>query len=553
MNNIDIRDSIGKHIIQRLYSSGVRHIFGVAGDYILNFFEMIENSSIKLICTCDEQGAGFAADAYARLNGLGVICITYGVGGLKVVNSTAQAYAEKSPLMIISGAPGIKERKRSLLHHIIRSFDTQLNIFKEVTVYSIALNNPKTAALDFDNALLSCLRYKRPVYVELPRDMFYAPLGDYHKLDLEYKSNPNSLRESLKESIEMITKAKKPIIIAGEEIQRFKLQDKLLKLIEKTKIPVVSTILSKSVINEYHQLYMGVYQGAVGNESVREYVENSDCLIIIGALLSDITLGMFTANLDQDKTIYVTNEELSIKYHKYENVTLNDFIEGLIELLPNRDSDSNTITNKVLEAFIPQKGARITLKRLFQCINSFLREDMALIADVGEALFGSTDLIIQRGTVFLSSAYYTSMGFAIPASIGVQLADQRLRPIVLVGDGSFQMTGMEISTAVRYNLNPIVIVLNNKGYSTERVILDGPFNDLQNWNYELIPSIINKGIGFIVNTEEEFYNALIQAEKSNSISIINVNLDPNDRSKVLQRIAEQIGNRLREEANIYEQ
>ena len=338
-NKVDtsIRDSIGMHIIQRLYSNGVRHIFSVAGDYILNFFDMIEHSSIKLICTCDEQGAGFAADAYARLNGLGVVCITYGVGGLKVVNSTAQAYAEKSPLMIISGAPSIKERKRPLLHHIIRNFDTQLNIFKEVTVYSVALNDPKRAALDFDKALLSCLRYKRPVYVELSRDMSYAPLGDYHKLDLDYKSNPNSLTEALKESIEMITKAKKPIIIAGEEIQRFKLQDKLLKLIEKTKIPVVSTILSKSVINEYHPLYMGVYQGAVGNEFVREYVENSDCLVIIGALLSDVTLGMFTANLDQDKTIYITNEELSIKYHKYENVTLNDFIEGLIELLPNRE------------------------------------------------------------------------------------------------------------------------------------------------------------------------------------------------------------------------
>lgn len=541
---MDVRDNIGMHIIQRLYSNGVRHIFGVPGDYILNFFDMIERSDIDMICTSDEQGAGFAADAYARLNGLGVLCVTYGVGGLKVVNTTAQAYAEKSPVMVISGAPGIKERERYLLHHMIKGFDTQLKVFEQLTISAVALNNPKTAALDFDDALLKCIRYKRPVYVELPRDMVYAPIGDYSTFNLNYASDPNTLAEAIGESIEMISNAKKPVIIAGEEIQRFGLQDKLLRLIDKVKIPVASTILSKAVINEYHPLYIGVYEGAIGDESISKYVESSDCIIIIGALLNDITLGMFTAKIDQSRCIYITSEELSIKYHKYEDVTLNDFLNGLIERLPSRTLD-HTIPHPIMpEEFTAIKGRRITIKRLFQALNSFLREDMALIADVGDALFGSADLVIHKGTIFLSPAYYSSMGFAIPASIGVQLVDRNLRPIVIVGDGAFQMTCVELSTAARYNLSPIVIVLNNKGYSTERVILDGPFNDLQEWNYELIKNVINNGMGFLINTEDEFYNALLEAEKYKGISIINVCLDVNDRSNALQRIASLIAKRI---------
>ena len=118
---------------------------------------------------------------------------------------------------------------------------------------------------------------------------------------------------------------------------------------------------------------------------------------------------------------------------------------------------------------------------MFNKLASFITDNKIVIADVGDCLFGALELVIPRDTEFLAPAFYTSMGFAIPACIGAQLANPKLRPLVIVGDGAFQMTGMEISSAVRYNLNPIVIVLNNGGYGTERRLLDGPFNDLQPW------------------------------------------------------------------------
>ncbi len=542
--------SIGNYLIERLYNYGVRHIFGVPGDFILGFFNQLMESKIKVINTCDEQAAGFAADAYARINGLGVVCVTYCVGGLKVVNPTAEAFAEKSPLVIISGSPGIKERRKDpLLHHKVKNFDTQSKVFEEITVASVIINNPQTAAQEIDRILNAALSYKRPVYIELPRDIVSVDIfldASSNKTDPQVhhdqeKSDPTILREALHETIDMINSSTRPVIVAGVEIQRFGLQNELLHLIEKLKIPVSSTILSKSVISELHPLYLGVYEGALGHDSVREYVESSDCLILLGALMTDIDLGGFTAKIDQKKSIYINSEKFSVRYHNYEEISLKDFIVTLIEStdIKERIEFINNPMSHNHESFSAIKGQKITIKRLFQCINSFLKDDMIVLADIGDALFGGTDLVIHRKTEFLSPAYYASMGFAVPASIGTQLANPKLRPLVIVGDGAFQMTGMEISTALRFNLNPIVIVLNNGGYGTERSILDGSFNDIPTWQYNLIPKIVGGGKGFIVETEEQFEDALLYAESNTEcFCILDIHIDINDKSPALQRLTE---------------
>ena len=187
----------------------------------------------------------------------------------------------------------------------------------------------------------------------------------------------------------------------------------------------------------------------------------------------------------------------------------------------------------------------MTVKRLFQRINCLLKDDMVVVADVGDCLFGAADLEIYRHTEFISPAYYTSMGFAIPACVGVQSANRDLRPVVLVGDGAFQMTCLELSTANKLGYNPIVIVLNNHGYTTERFLQDGPFNDIPNWDYHRIPDLLGKGWGFEVHTEGELEKA-IQASLANndSISLVNVHLDPMDTSPALQRLAEKMSKQL---------
>jgi TPP-dependent 2-oxoacid decarboxylase len=536
-----MKNSIGQYLIQRLYARGVRHVFGIPGDYVLGFYELLQRSKLRIVNTCDEQGAGFAADGYARVHGLGAVCVTYCVGGLKVTNTTAEAFAEKSPVVVISGAPGVKEREKNpLLHHKVREFDTQKKVFDQLTVAATVLSDPQSAFQEIDRVLHAALRYKRPVYVELPRDMVSVPGNPhYRSRDIHEASDRHTLREALAEAAAMINAAKKPVILADVELHRFGLQGELMKLTRQTNIPVAATLLGKSVIGEHHPGYLGVYEGALGREAVRQYVESSDCVIMLGAFMTDINLGIYTARLDPARSIYATSERLAIRYHTFENVRFKDFVRGLLRAALRRRTLPKIPRPGTVPAYHPARGEnKITVKRLFQRLNSFLAENTIVLADVGDALFGAADLYIHHRTEFLGAAYYASMGFAVPAAIGAQLANPKLRPLVLVGDGAFQMTGMELATAVRYELNPIIIVLNNRGYGTERHMQDGPYNDVLPWNYSLVPEVLGAGNGFLVETEEQLEQALLAArEQTGSFCLLDVRLDPLDRSPAMERLA----------------
>ncbi len=540
--------TISGYLIDKLYAHGVRHIFGVPGDYILGFYKELENSQVEVINTCDEQGAGFAADAYARMSGLGAVCITYCVGGLKVANTTSQAFAEKSPVVVISGAPGTNERtKNPLLHHKVRDFDTQLKVFEQLTVASTVLDDPQIARREIDRVFGEALRYKRPVYIELPRDMVSVVISPRQQPgEVARSSDANALQEALRETVDAINAAEKPVIIAGVELHRFGLQDLLLRLLEKSRIPVASTVLSKSVLVEDHPQFLGVYEGAMGREEVREYVESSDCLILLGVFLSDVNLGIFTAHLDHGRSISVTSEKLSIQYHSYEGVEMQDFIRALAEADIRQRQDVDIPHPPLPEPVTPVSGKQISVRHLFQRLNLFLDDNTVVIADPGDAMFAAIDMTIHCATEFLSPAYYTSLGFAVPASLGVQLARPELRPLVLVGDGAFQMTGMELASIARFNLSPIVVVLNNQGYGTERPMIDGRFNDIHLWNYSRIPEVLGAGKGFDVWTEDELGQALQEARKhTDSYCILDVHLDPKDKSLSLERLTTALSKRVR--------
>src|SRR5438094_9494774 len=223
--------SIGEYLIQRLYAHRVRHVFGIPGDYVLGFYDQLSKSKLHLVTTRDEQGAGFAADAYARVRGLGAVCVTYCVGGLKVANTTAEAFAEKSPVVVISGAPGIKEREKNpLLHHKVREFDTQKKVFEQLTIASTVLSDPQTAFQEIDRVLHTALRFKRPVYIELPRDLVFVPGIPHHKTpEFHERSDSKSLRAALREAGQMINQARQPVVLADVEVHRFGLQDQVLK------------------------------------------------------------------------------------------------------------------------------------------------------------------------------------------------------------------------------------------------------------------------------------------------------------------------------------
>jgi indolepyruvate decarboxylase len=538
--------TVGQYLIDRLDSLGVRHVFGIPGDYVLGLYKLIEQSPLELVGMTREDNAGFAADAYARINGLGCVCTTYCAGGLSTANSMAGAYAEKSPVIMISGSPGMSERARNpLLHHKVKNFETQLEVFEKLTVASAVLDRPETAFAEIDRVLEAAMRYKRPVYLELPRDQTHArQVAPHRTSEGPPASDPDALREALDEASALLEAARRPAILADVEIHRFRLQEHLLDLAESTGMPIATTILGKSVISEAHPLFAGVYEGAMGRPEVTQLIESADCLLMLGCFLTDINLGIFTAKLDPARCIDATSEDLRIRHHHYREVRLDDFLRGLIErrlrinpvAVPSR-------SNPFAHVLDGDPRAPVLSAQLFARLNQILGEnpEMTVIADIGDSLFGAADLEMHRQTEFLSPAYYTSMGFGVPAAMGASMANPSARILVVVGDGAFQMTGMELSTIARHRLNPIVVVLNNHGYTTERFLLEGSFNDIHDWAYHRVPEVLGAGLGLEVRTGEELERSLRQAlANTGSFSLLNVHLDPYDRSPALERLASRL-------------
>ena len=537
--------SIGDYLIQRLWDSGVRHVFGIPGDYVLSFYAQVEQSPIALIGCTSEDCAGFAADGYARINGIGAVCVTYCVGGLSLCNAIAGAYAEKSPVVVISGSPGLRERfNNPLLHHRVKDFNTQSEVFHRLCIADTVLSDPQTAFSEIDRVFAAVLRYRRPGYIELPRDVVSTvPQTPHVPQTQEPTRDPDVLPEAVAEAVRRISASRRPVILAGVEIHRFGLQDRLLALAEGAGIPVASTILGKSVVSERHPLFAGIYGGAMGRQEVTQFVEDSDCVIILGDFMTDINLGIYTAHLDPGRCIYATSEFLRISHHHFDGVELPDFIDGLTAAglrapprpLPPASAD---------EPFQIEPGNRLTITRLIARLNLALDDSLVVIADTGDATFASSDLVIHQQTEYLSPAYYTSMGFAVPAALGVMVARPTARAVVLVGDGAFQMTGMELSSIVRYGFNAIVIVLDNQGYGTERLLQVGEhrYNDIQPWQYHKLPAVLGGGTGYEVCTEGQFDAALRSALADRSgMSLIQAHLDPRDSSKALQRLAARLG------------
>jgi indolepyruvate decarboxylase len=545
--------SIGGYLIQRLRDYGIEDLFGIPGDYVLSFYSELERSPINVVGCTREDCAGFAADAYARLSGMGALCVTYCVGGLSVCNSIAGAYAEKSPVVVISGSPGLAERKGgALLHHMVRDFRTQIEVFEKFTIAGTELSDPLTAFAEIDRVLDACDRFKRPVYIELPRDMVHVVPPVAHGYSAAVRvSNSEATAEAIRETAERLASAKKPIIVAGVEIHRFGLQDELLKLAEATGIPIATTMLGKSVVSERHPLFVGLYEGAIGDQSVTEFVEDSDLILLFGAFLSDINLGIYTAKLDPNRCVYATSEALRISHHHYHDVDLESFLNGLNEA---GVSTAKRVIPKRLRKPEPQSKSEsddgdqpLRTSRMMLPLNRLIDADTIVIADVGDSLFAATELTIHERGEFLSPAYYTSMGFSIPAALGAATARPDHRIVVLVGDGAFQMTGQELSTLVRDGHNPIVIVLDNHGYGTERYLHEGDwkYNEIHPWNYGELLKVYGRGKSHSVETEAEYELALTAAWNDTSQPhLIQAKLMDNDASETLKKLAQRMAERM---------
>lgn len=530
---------LAAHIFELLYAQGVRHAFGIPGDFALSLYDALADSPLEIVVMTHEPCVGFAADAYSRVRGLGVAVVTYGVGALNMVNSVAQAYAEKSPLVVVSGAPGVRERREhDLLHHKVKTFETQWRVYQEVTAYATVLDNPLTADAEIHKALDIALTYKRPVYLEVPRDMVDVEIEELPYTPPSIKrTDRGALLEALSETVKMLNDARSPVLLVDVEVHRFGLQTQVVELAERLGVPVCSTMLGKSAFPEHHPQYIGIYNGEAGDPRVRDIVENSDCLVMLGAFLTDINLGMFTAHLDPTRTILATSERLAIRHHEYSNVDFVDFVQELCQSPDLIRRDPSWIVP--MQPRVGPCDGRITMSGLLYELNAFIDDNTLLVNDVGDPLFAADDIKTHEGTSFLCPAYYASMGFGIPGVIGASLADPFRKAMALVGDGGFLMTGMELTTAKKLGLNPIVIVINNSCYASLRAMghEHADFVKIASVNFAKLAEVFG-GVGFVIETSEQLRTALAKAKELPVFSVLDVRLPPDDVSPALRRLGE---------------
>lgn len=540
-------DTIGQYLLKRLHEAGVKHIFGVPGDYVLGFYDLMIKSSVQHIGTTREDTAAFAADGYARCLGMGALAVTYGVGALNTVNAVAGAYAESSPVVVISGAPGVSEQRDDpLLHHRFGPFTFQREIFERITCASAVLDDPVMAFRQIDRAIAAARRYCKPVYIEIPRDMVMVEGYPAPDEALErFTSDETALSEAIAETSELIAKSVSPMIIAGVELHRRGLQGTLLEFVDRTRLPVVATLTGKSVIAERHPAYLGIYQGAMSAENVRSVVEESDLLLMLGVTLNDVDTGIYTAKLDPHRMVRASMNEVVISAHRYPRVALADFFTALARAVKTCSQGYAAKPAESESRPFPEANRPITSVRLIERLNQALSDEMIVVSDVGDCLFAAIDLRVHEQSEFLSSSFYTTMGFAVPAALGAQIARPDHRALILVGDGAFQMTGTELSTHAHLGLNPIVVVFNNFGYSTERCILEGPFNDICSWRFDRLGEVFGPLQGFEASTEDAFEVALTNALNNLTMpSVINVQLSVDDASSAMKRLAAHLKSRV---------
>ena len=419
----------------------------------------------------------------------------------------------------------------------MKSFETQLNVYREVVEYGAILDDPKTASAHIRRAISCALKFLRPVYLEVPRDMVFSEIECSVSFeDVALKVSEVGLDESSQKILQRLQESQRPVLVVGVEAHRLKLQDRILRLAERLKIPVASSFLGRGTFPIRHEQFIGTYLGTVSPEPLRQIVENSDCLIMLGVMMTDTSLGIPPDSINPAKTILCVSRSVTIKGRSYQDVPLDLLVDRLIESSELGSKECSllewkmSLSPEVLEPFRPDESIRVN--HLIHILNDFLalHPEMPVVSDIGDCLFAAVDI---RSNQCIAPAFYATMGFAIPGAIGVQITSGQ-RPLVLVGDGAFQMTGCEISQSVKYRLNPIVILFNNSRWEMlQSFFPHAQYNETVEWPFAKMAELWG-GRGYEVRTPGEFQATLVSAWEESCFTLIDVHLEKGDISPILR-------------------
>lgn len=544
--------TVASYLVIRLEELGIEHLFNVPGSYCSGLLASLTGSSrLKAVFTTYEMEAVYAADAYARIRGYGAMCGTYGVGALSALNGVVGTFVERCPVVVINGGPSVKQLELEVDYgimflHSTGRLKTDLTIYSQVTAATAVIERAEEAPDKIDEVLIACMTHRRPVYIEISQDLWGQscplPVG---KLSASLTSvNTDSLSECLDDAMARLAGAQRPVLWAGEELDRWQLHDEFAELLRASGLPYVTTLAGKSVLAETTRGFLGVYDGRFAAPDLQEFVERADLVIALGTAITDF-VGDIVAK-DYNSMILASQGGVRIGHHIYPDVRLREFVVGLTHRLASHAAAPRQWDGTALRrpgSSLPPDDSPMTFDLLFARMSDFVR-DKLVISDTGLSLFGSAGLPIPARQGYVSQSIWMSIGYSLGASLGAACAGTR-RPVVFVGDAAFREGPQVLSTLVQYKLPAVICVMNN-GIMGIQQFMGHPqyydsaqgqpdyYNVLSRWDYAALAQAFGARHAR-AKTLAELDEALRQAaELAASPILIDVVLDEKDIPSVIR-------------------
>lgn len=548
--------TLGHYLLTRLTQLGVKHMFGVPGDFNLGFLDLVEDHpDIEWVGNCNELNAAYAADGYARVknNALGVITTTFGVGELSATNGIAGAFSEMVPVLHIAGVPStLQQKKRPLLHHTLGDgrYGAYAEVAKQITVHTAWLDNIETAPRMIDEAITLCMTKARPVYLTLPTDFVYEEVSSERlKIPLQrvvMLNDPETENFVIDQIEERVKEAVGDVVVLVDAcVFRYDVREEVKEFLAKTGFPVYSAPMGKTAVDENYERYGGIYVGSITDPEIKEKVESAKLVISVGGVQSDFNSGMFTYGIPTRRHIELHSTHTQIQYAVYKDIGFKHLLPKLTERLQSYYAVGSKIPIVPFKAKVPTEETDVITQRYFwPRIGSFFKPNDVIVTETGTANFGILDTPLPPKTLLVSQVLWGSIGWSVGATLGVALAARDLglgRVILFVGDGSMQLTCQEISPMIRLGLKPIIFLLNNNGYVIERTIhgKHRKYNDIADWKWtQLLDTLgdrVTETRSFTVHNQKELEKLLVDNAflNANCPTLVEVMMDRLDAPRLL--------------------
>jgi len=540
-------ETVIQYVLRRLNEIGVDDIFGVAGDYAFPVNDaIVEHPEINWIGCCNELNAAYAADGYARMRGVGAVCTTYGVGELAAMGAIAGSYAEQLAVFHLIGAPNLPTQEgRALVHHTLGNGEFDLfSRMAEPIVCATAIMTPQNAASETERLIAAALYHRRPVYMALPSDVADTPVLGVAPSVSSPSSDPASLAAATDAVAAVLTAAGQACALPGILLRRLGLQGAAAAFVGASGLPFATMFADKSVLGEDHPNYIGMYAGRLMGESVRAFVESCDAVVVIGAMMTDGNTAGHTVRLDPDKTITIDHHRTTVGSTVYRNVEMSDILAGLAGRV-TKSFQRPAIAAEALGPIANGGEDPITADALYPRWANFFRPDDVIITDTGTSSLGLAFAQLPQGAEFHNQTLWASIGWATPAAFGAAIGAPDRRVILITGEGAHQMTAQEISQFGRHGLRPIVFVLNNSGYLSERMLCKDmalAYNDIAAWNYAELPHAMGCQGWFNARVSScgVLDDALKTAEQAGGAAYIEVITDAHEAPPMYKKLHENV-------------